>query len=137
LREARFFSVISERTESTPDWFLKHERARSRQDKRGIDGFAQIYIDQIGRIKLPFQIKSSEMGAETHFEKYPLMRGVVMIIIVKDGYSDDELRRQLFSQADEIRNMILAVKHIEKSLNDASRIVYTETAPKCAGLFFL
>jgi len=32
------------------------------------------------------------MGAETHFEKYPLMRGVVMIIIVKDGYSDDELK---------------------------------------------
>lgn len=107
LHETRFFDALSVRTKETPSWFLEVERANSFIDKRGVDGFAKVKIEDTTKLKVPFQIKSSKGGVWWFFEKHPSYRGVVLPIVVNEERTENQIRQNLYSAAGEVRRNIL------------------------------
>jgi len=98
--EKRFFEAMQVRTEQTPPWFKKIERADLFFDLRGIDAFAFVeYREGERRLRIPIQIKSSKTGAKEYRERHPLCyeHGVV-VIVVKSNRTDEQLRQHVYTE---------------------------------------
>lgn len=105
MREARFFEIFQDPQPHTPRWLCDVMRASIPLDRRGIDGFAQI---QVGteKIKLPLQVKSSRSGKRRFLEEKPKYRDIVTVILIKDTFTDEHIRQQLYTSLGRIRKRI-------------------------------
>lgn len=97
--ERRFFDALSTTCAETPVWFKKVKRASIDYDMRGVDALAVIVPKDKRRrkIKVPIQIKSSELGKWKYWHEKPLLQMKhVLVIVVNPLMSDDDIRALTF-----------------------------------------
>ncbi len=102
LSEERFFKLMEK---VSVEWYRGCKRTPRHYDADGFDAFVYIRrIDSAKRVKVPVQIKSSERGRDLHFAKYPdHWRWRVIVIVVQDSRSDEEIRKELCEQLNHVR----------------------------------
>lgn len=105
LAEDRFFEACSERTEDTPDWFLKVRPASPSRDLLGIDFIASIERPSNGRpMRVPVQVKLSKKGVRKYFIDHPEWVNEKIVIIVVPGWmTSEQIRAQLYRELTIIR----------------------------------
>lgn len=97
-KEQRVIEVLNERTEQTPEWFIRAQRASDELDIQGIDFLVKIHVEGARKkIKVPVQLKSSVYGCHLFYaERKAYWLDRVPVLIVKDYHSDEEIRVNMF-----------------------------------------
>ena len=94
--ERRFLELIQSGNESLPSWILGGRLAPPLYDAQGVDCLVTIERPDSSTVTVPVQIKSSHGHAIEHLIQNPshwFWR--VIIIIVNDELTDEELAKQL------------------------------------------
>ncbi len=102
VRETKLFQVLEKPSAYTPSWFVRVKKAKPYADMRGIDGFAHCMLGE-EKLKLPFQIKSNLGDREKFFAHYPLGKGLIEVIVVKEDESTQSLQCRMFALLGEVR----------------------------------
>lgn len=86
-------------------WICGVRLAGVKHDRIGIDMFISIKpLEGIKNIIVPIQVKSSLKGFMSHYIKYPLSTHPdILVIIVNDNYSDDNIKDYMITRLTEIR----------------------------------
>lgn len=103
--EVRFISIARSLKSSV---FVRSVRKASHHfDKHGIDVFVYVHSLHGKRdIKVPIQVKSSFYGVLDYHQKHPQCVEVgVVVIVVNDGFTDDQIREVLQKRLDAIQWM--------------------------------
>jgi hypothetical protein len=118
--ENRFYSVMKERTEDTPSWFKKIEKASRLFDRRGIDAFAFVeYVPGERRLRIPIQIKSSRGGVDNYKAKHKLcVEHGVAILLINPHKTDEQVRSYVYNELGQVRN---------KKIEDGTRFTELHT----------
>jgi hypothetical protein len=100
--EKRFFSLM--KTAVFPDWVLGVDQSSLREDVLGIDAVARIVRVDGTSVRVPIQIKSSFMGMEQHFRKYPEdWFNRVLVVVVNDDRGDREITTRILEEFRHVR----------------------------------
>lgn len=96
--EERFLRIAKTRTRATPSWYVDTKRASPMFDMKGLDMIARIRRDDDKKpMSVPIQVKSSSRGRRAYYAVHPEAKEVgVIIMVVHDGLSDDEIRSRLY-----------------------------------------
>lgn len=96
-------------TKFNPDWFVSavKQPKYKRNDRNGIDviinttDFGPIYV----------QVKSSESAARRFAQKRPNRLKKIVVVVVEDSDSDEQLHQKLFKVVGQMRKKYLQKKH--------------------------
>ncbi len=123
-RESRVFKVMRERTQETPEWFVKLKRSTYMQNLRGVDGLIRARLD--GEVfSVPMQIKSSMRRAQEFYERKPHLAEIVVTIVVWDRDTDDDIRAKVYTAADVIRQRILSGEYSLEEFRKKRQVIFT------------
>lgn len=101
--EDLFFQAVLNDKGSKPVFLGTISRGKGTDEVRGIDGFVEVVFDGYGIVSIPFNVKTSENLFAKHYEKHPLLKGVMLEVVVHTWFKSDWICRKFYAAVGEMQ----------------------------------